>query len=67
MDEEMKVIPIDLNDGKYVIEIPADFEGELDDMLNTLDEWIGGDGPFLVLYPGMKLTRVDKDDIQEET
>jgi hypothetical protein len=67
MDEEMKVIPVDLENGKYVIEISADFEGDLHDILSTLDEWIDGGGPFLVLCPGLKLTRVDKDDIQEKT
>jgi len=67
MDDEMKVIPIDIENGKYVIEIPADLELDYHTIAGNLDEWIGGDSPFLILHPGMKLTRVDKDDIQEET
>ena len=67
MDEEMRVIPVDLKNGKYVIEIPADSKLDFHDVAQRLDEWIDGDGPFLILTPGMKLTRVDKDDIQEET
>lgn len=67
MDEEMKVIPVDLKNGKYVIEIPAECKDGVHDMLKTLDEWLDGDSPFLILYPGMKLIRVDTDDIQEKT
>ena len=67
MDEEMRVIPVDLKNGKYVIEIPADSKFDFHDVAQRLDEWIDSDGPFLILTPGLKLTRVDKDDIQEET
>ena len=66
MGDEVRVIPIDL-DGKYVIEIPADSEIDFHDIAQRLDEWIDSDGPFLILVEGMKLTRVDKDDLQEKT
>jgi len=67
MDEEVRVIPIDLENGKYIIEIPADSNVDPVDVALGLDKWIEGDAGFMILSPGLKLTRVDKDDLQEET
>jgi len=65
MDEEIKVIPIDLSNGKYIIEIPPDSEVDFHSVAKSLDDWIEGDEPFMFLCKGVKLTRVDSDDLQE--
>jgi len=67
MADDIRVIPIDLENGKYIIEIPADSKMDFHDVAERLDEWIDGNEPFLILTNGMKLTRIDADDIQEET
>lgn len=67
MSEEIKVIPIDLSNGKYVIEIPPDSGVDFHDVAMNLDEWIENDYAFMILCKGVKLTRVDADDIQEKT
>lgn len=67
MGEEMKVIPIDLENERYAIEIPADSGIDVHAVMQSLDEWLGSDAPFIILHGGMKLTRIDADDLQEET
>lgn len=67
MDDEVRVIPIDLENGKYIIEIPADSNVDPVDVAHALDKWIEGDAGFMILSPGLKLTRIDADDIQEKT
>ena len=67
MDDEIRIVPIDINAGKYVIEISKNSNIDPHEVARDIDEWLDGDGPFLILYPGIKLTRVDTDDIQEET
>ena len=64
MSDEMKVVPI-LPDGKYVIEIPAGYDVEPKSIAEAIDVLMEGDVGFLILSPGLKLVRVDKDDIQK--
>lgn len=67
MDEEMKVIPIDLKNGKYIIEIPADHNADPRDIADALNVFVEGDAGFMILSPGIKLIRIDADDVQEKT
>ncbi len=66
MDDEVRVIPID-PDGKYVIEIPAGYDIEPETIANAINVLMEGDAGFMILTPGIKLVRVDKDDVQEKT
>ena len=64
MGDEVKLIPI-YPDGKYVIEIPAGYDVEPKAIAEAIDVLMEGDSGFLILSPGLKLVRVDKDDLQE--
>lgn len=66
MSDEMRVVPIE-PDGKYIIEIPAGYDVEPETIANAINVLMEGDAGFVILSPGLKLVRVDKDDIQEET
>ena len=65
MDEEMKVIPVDLKNGKYVIEIPAHLNTDPRDIADALNVFVEGEAGFMILTPGIKLIRIDADDLQK--
>ena len=65
MADDIRVIPIDLENGKYIIEIPADSTVDPINVAEGLEKWIDSDAGFMILAPGIRLTRIDADDIQE--